>query len=152
MRITRRVGPRGIAIVLCCLALVGTYVARQRRIGPPKSLGGSFPSVEISVKIWPGPLSVARITSQDPEKIAALVAVLRRARRNEDHNCGNDGSLLLQRSDGKTIRLDILIGHHRQYYEYRAYEGDAFQGIYRVDRQAFVRALRAFGIYPPLEQ
>lgn len=35
------------------------------------------------------------------------------------------------------------------YYEYRAYDGETFLGIYRVDRQALVSALKAFGVDLP---
>ncbi|NLB94237.1 MAG: hypothetical protein GX785_00875 [Armatimonadetes bacterium] len=116
MRVIRPVSPGSITIVLCGLALVITlttvYVVRHIHVSPPRSLNASFQSVEISVRDVNGWSLTQQATSHSQEKIAALVAVLRQARRTEDCKCGDIGTLL-QQPGAEPVRLGLVPGHER---------------------------------------
>ncbi len=100
----------------------------------------------IEVNLWPpmqGGQSQknATVTTTDRTAIAALLEVLREAKRAGEHKCGSIGSITITRKDGGIEIFEILPGHNSEYYEYR-YRGR----INRVDRRRFIQALQSIGL------
>ncbi len=82
-----------------------------------------------------------KINSDDPAKIAGLLAVLGTAERTSDHKCGKIGTITIRKTNGSVDKLHILPGHDVRYYEYRY-----GSRINRVDRARFLGALKAIGV------
>jgi hypothetical protein len=105
----------------------------------------SVESVEIKLTSWLGRQDDDKVTSSDATKINTLLGLIRDARATSDHKCGDSGKIVLHCKDGEQIKLGILAGHDEDYYEFRAYRNDS-SDIFRVERKAFVEALRDFGV------
>ena len=104
-----------------------------------------------SVRVWNHPSAdragePPKAETSDPAAVAGLAGVLDSAREHQDHKCGSCGVILLDRSFGRTERLEFLPGHSPEWYEFR-YGRKA----YRVPRRAFVDAMKRIGVDVPLD-
>ena len=82
------------------------------------------------------------VQTSDPVAFGPLLAILDAATPSKDHKCEDVGEIRLLLENGTDpAALRILPGHDPAYYEFR-YE----QRLYRVERTAFVEALRRLGV------
>lgn len=106
----------------------------------------SVRAVEVRIEPWGDAPPPPAVGSDDPDAVAALVALVRTATAGTDHKCGDRGALVLKRASGPPVRLSFLPGHDPAWYELR-YE----RRLYRVPRAAFVDAVRRIGVALPLD-
>ncbi len=82
------------------------------------------------------------IRTFDKSAIREFLALLRDARETEDHKCAPWAHVRIsQAKNGESFEIDLLPGHHDAYYEYRA-----GMRIYRVPREAMIKALKRMGV------
>lgn len=137
-----------VSTVAAVLLLVVGWFQRGATGLPPAALPpGSVASVAVALVEVNARQSAFATTSADGSKIEALAAVVRRARRVDEHKCAESGSLTFHKKDGWTVGLDLLAGHKSRYYEFRVSAG-AEPGTYQVDRQPLQRALSDLGAGP----
>ena len=81
---------------------------------------------------------------RDPRAVAELVRIVMRASRQLlDHACDEIGAMSFEYGDGHLESVDLLPGHDREHFEFRA-SGRLFQ----IDRTAFYESLRKGGLDP----
>jgi len=80
------------------------------------------------------------VSTGDERAVAELVSVLRTARANRDHKCGDRGGITLTFATGDAI-VDLLPGHTPGYYELRYHNRN-----YRLKKDPFVKALVKCGV------
>jgi len=93
--------------------------------------------ISIDISVWGRPLT----TVTNAEGLAALMMVLRTGRSVELHECKDRGTMVLRFSDGPTLRIGFLPGHHHFRYEFAA-QG----GLFAVSRSQFLGALKTAGV------
>ena len=77
----------------------------------------------------------------DAKTIGAILDVMREGTQQEDHKCASIGIAEITMRPGKTIEVELLPGHHRDWYEFRYQRKN-----YRVPRQALFAALGNAGL------
>jgi hypothetical protein len=143
---TQKRPPLGFLLSLIgCLAAVLLVVLWARFGRPPPLRADTVQSVEISLDDLEDRQCPAKASSQDQEKIAALVALLEQGQPTPDHKCGDSGRILFQLKDGRWIRVGILAGHDSRFYEYRRYWDGKYE-MARVDRRSFAEAVEGLGV------
>jgi hypothetical protein len=87
-----------------------------------------------------GYVETTTFQSSERQAIEALIDVLNTGERTMKHLCASMGGIVFEQPDGCTFVLEILPGHDPAYYEFR------HEGVpYRVDRGAFIAALKRLG-------
>lgn len=132
------------ALALCAAVGAVWWWAAQRNPVLAGIEADSVRGVEVRFEAWGDEPPRAGAESNDPDAVAALVAVLRDSTQGTDHKCGDRGTLTLKRASGATVRMTFLAGHNADWYELR-YGGK----LYRVPRAAFVEAMRRIGVELP---
>jgi len=126
------------------LAIVVIFGNRVRQASAPSLRAGTVASLALDLEAIPGRQTQAKMTTADRDKIEALAAVLRMGKPTGDHKCAGTGTLTFRMNDGSSSRIELLAGHDRRYYEFRAGSGGTY-GVYRVDRQPMWRATSGLG-------
>jgi hypothetical protein len=112
---------------------------------PPYLTARDVEAVEIQLENWREQQKAAKVSSTDAAKIDALLALLRSGEPTRDHKCGDSGQITLRRRDGNEVKIGILAGHDRRYYELRVYRGSSYE-VFRVERVPFLKEIGAFGV------
>lgn len=134
------------ALALCAAVGAVWWWVAQRNPALAGIEADSVRAVEVQFAPWGEEAPRPGGESNDPDAVAALVAVLRTGTEGRDHKCGDRGTLTLKRASGATVRLTFLPGHSPEWYELRY-----STKLYRVPRAAFVEAVRRIGVVLPLE-
>jgi hypothetical protein len=82
----------------------------------------------------------------DDPRVEALASVIREAKPGGGHKCPNSGAIRFRMVDGSVVGVGLLPGHEPGIYDLRLYDGDLFVAVYRVDREALLRALADLGV------
>jgi hypothetical protein len=126
-----------IATVLAvAIAGFAYWYASSPRTGTRVQLPSSTP-VAIDISVLGRPLA----TITNAEGLAAVMEMLRSGRSVRQHECKSRGTMELRFSDGQTLKMSFLPGHHFLHYEFAM--GD---GWFVVSRSRFMGALRAAGV------
>jgi len=80
------------------------------------------------------------VSTDDENAVAELVSVLRTARANRDHKCGDRGGITLTFPAGD-VEVDLLPGHTPGYYELRYHNRN-----YRLEQAPLIKALVGCGV------
>jgi hypothetical protein len=86
--------------------------------------------------------SFAESTVTDPEALRLIVASLSTSEPATDHKCASVGYLVFKAAKGRRLHCSILPGHDERHYEIRI----RGRGTLRVERKAFMNAMKAAGI------
>jgi hypothetical protein len=131
-----------LAIASFSLFVLASCADRPSEFDP-----GEVESIDARLNDWQDRQQAAQASTDDPDKIEALVGVLRKGEPTKDHKCGDSGRLTLQGPGDRTWEVGILAGHNCRYYEFRVYRAqDRGYDIYRVEREPFVTAMAAIGL------
>ena len=103
-------------------------------------------SLRINLNPWGPHLGFEiEIDGEDP-RIAALVSVISNAEPSQGHKCANRGALRFRLSDDEVITAGLLPSHTEGFYQFRLYDGDRLEGVYRVRRAALLAVLEGLGV------
>jgi hypothetical protein len=103
-------------------------------------------SVHISLIPWGPHLGFeSEIEGGDP-RLKHLVALIRGAEPGGGHKCPNRGAVRFHMVGGSVIAVGLLPSHDKGIYEFRLYDGDRLQGVYRVQRVALLAAFEGLDV------
>jgi len=136
---------RTLTLVLVLIALCPPAVAGERDLVTalvPADITGA----RINLNPWGPHLGFeSEVEGEDP-RMAALVSVIRNAEPAQGHKCSNRGAIRFLMSGGGVIAVGFLPSHSEGYYEFRLYDGDRLERVYRVQRAPLLTALADLGV------
>lgn len=126
-----------IAIVTAAaIAGVAFWYASTPRTGSRVQLPVTTP-VSIDISVLGRPL----MTITNTDGLVGMMEMLRTGRTVEQHECKSRGTMELRFSDGQTLSMSFLPGHHFLRYEF-AVRG----GLFAVSRSQFLGTLKRAGV------
>jgi hypothetical protein len=109
---------------------------------PPDFTGQGFTSVRVEMRGIIDHAPAVSASTDEPAVVAELAALLRTGRSVVVCRCGALGTLEFRRPDGTSEQVLLMPAHDNGSVEFRVME----RGRYRVDREAFLRAVAPLGV------
>jgi hypothetical protein len=103
-------------------------------------------SVRINLNPWGPHLGFESEIEGGDARLEALVAVIRNAEPGGGHKCPNQGSVRFRMVGGSVTAVGLLPSHDEGVYEFRLYNGDRLQGVYRVRRDSLLAAFAGLDV------
>lgn len=129
-----------VAIALCLTAFAGEKDA------PQVLVTRDVESVRISLNPWGPHLGFEVEIEGDDPRLAALLSVISSGEPSRGHKCANRGAIRFYLKRGEVIAVGLLPSHSEGSYQFRLYEGDRLEGVFRVRRDALLAALEGLGV------
>lgn len=109
---------------------------------PPDFTGQGFTSVHVEMRGIVEHAPAVSVSSEDSALIEELASLLRTGRPVVVCRCATLGTLEFRRPDGTLERVFLMPAHDDGSVEFRVMG----RGRYRVDREAFLRAVSTLGV------
>jgi hypothetical protein len=136
---------RTLTAVLVSIALCMPAVAGDRDLLATLATG-EIDGARINLNPWGPHLGFEiEIDGNDPG-MASLASVISDAEPSQGHKCANRGAIRFRMAGGEVIAVGLLPSHTEGFYEFRLYNGDRLEGVYRVQRAALLAALEGLGV------
>ena len=103
-------------------------------------------SVRINLNPWGPQLGFEVEIEGDDPRLAALLSVISSGEPSRGHKCANRGAIRFCLKRGEGIAVGLLPSHSEGSYQFRLYEGDHLEGVFRVRRDALLAALEGLGV------
>lgn len=132
------------AMISCAVVVLGLFLYDR---SPLHIEVNEVAEVEVHLSKIDKRQNAADVITHDAAAIQELLTEVGRGVRTEDHKCGESGRIVVHRTDGSKIRIGILAGHYKDFYEFRVFASDSSgYRIFRSDRASFLRAMAKLGL------
>jgi hypothetical protein len=130
-----------IASIALCLPAVAGDRDLQKVLA-----NGDIESVRINLNPWGPHLGFEIEIEGDDPGMTALLTVISAAEPSQGHKCANRGAIRFRMVGGETIAVGLLPSHSEASYQFRLYAGDRLEGVFSVQREALLDALKGLGV------
>jgi len=136
---------RALTVMLVLITFCPPAVAGERDL-VAALVPGDIKGARLNLNSWGPHLGFESEIDGDDPRMVALVSVIRNAEPAQGHKCANRGAIRFLMSDGGVIAVGLVPSHSEGFYEFRLYNGDSLERIYRVQREPLLTALAELGV------
>jgi hypothetical protein len=136
---------RTLTVMLVLITFCPPAVAGERDL-VAALVPGDIKGARINLNPWGPHLGFESEIDGDDPRMVALVSVIRNAEPAQGHKCANRGTIRFLMSDGGVIAVGLLPSHSEGFYDFRLYNGDSLESVYRVHREPLFTALTELGV------
>jgi len=136
---------RALSVTLVLITFCPPAVAGERDLVAALVLG-DIKGARINLNSWGPHLGFESEIDGDDPRMVALVSVIRNAEPAQGHKCANRGAIRFLMSDGGVIAVGLLPSHSEGFYDFRLYNGDSLERVYRVQQEPLLTALTELGV------
>ena len=136
---------RALTVMLVLITFCPPAVAGERDL-VAALVPGDIKGARLNLNSWGPHLGFESEIDGDDPRMVALVSVIRNAEPAQGHKCANRGAIRFLMSDGGVIAVGLLPSHSEGFYDFRLYNGDSLERVYRVQQEPLLTALTELGV------
>lgn len=135
-----------ILTLFIAITLLSLPAAAGEQTQATELLLGDIEDVRVNLNSWGPHLGFEVVIAGENPRLTPLISMIRGAQPGQGHKCANRGAIRFRLKDGRLIAVGLLPSHSVGFYGLRLYAGERLQGVYRVDREAFLAVLEGLDV------
>jgi len=136
---------RALTVMLVLITFCPPAVAGERDL-VAALVPGDIKSARLNLNSWGPHLGFESEIDGDDPRMVALVSVIRNAEPAQGHKCANSGAIRFLMAGGGVIAVGLLPSHSEGFFNFRLYNGDSLESVYRVQQELLFTALAELGV------
>ena len=136
---------RALTVMLVLITFCPPAVAGERDL-VAALVPGDIKGARLNLNSWGPHLGFESEIDGDDPRMVALVSVIRNAEPAQGHKCANSGAIRFLMAGGGVIAVGLLPSHSEGFFNFRLYNGDSLESVYRVQQEPLFTALAELGV------